>query len=94
MKAFIVPEGVKVAVIKKGKEWYDDNFEHKVTNKESMFFVEDITVDPVGRLGIHRGFVNTVGGMYAKDGFYGFSLSANSQNYETMLVHASDVEVG
>ncbi|MHC4088682.1 MAG: hypothetical protein ACYSVY_00110 [Planctomycetota bacterium] len=74
MLALIVKQGTTVQCIKKGKEWYTENFIKHETTKDVMFFREDIRVDPVGKLSTAatRYHKATIGGAYASGGWYGF----------------------
>lgn len=88
MTMMVVEKGTEVKVIKKGKEWFAENFKTFVTTKTNVFGKEDIIVDPVGKLGCHRGDTRTVGGRYAQDGWYGF---ADPDSEYIMLVHSNFV---
>lgn len=91
MRAFIVAEGTEVRALRTGAAGAV-TAEEQVTKREAMFFLEDITVDPMGHVGIsHLG--NTIGAAYAEAGWYGFRLPRNAHGYETMLVPADKVDV-
>lgn len=87
MRGFLVVKDTKVRVIKEGKEWYGSNFVDHVCKQDNMFFTEDIRIDPVGILGPCKNGV-TVGGSWAKAGWYGFE----NKGY-VMMVPASKVTV-
>jgi len=71
MRAFEVKKGTIVNVIAEGKEWFSYNFEEHECQKDNLFFVEDICVDPLGHVGCRPNEQN-IGGAYAKAGYYGF----------------------
>jgi len=71
MKMFKVAQGTKVVVIKSGAEWYTKNFVDHSTKNENLFAMEEIVIDPVGKLGPSKNGV-TVGGAWAAAGYYGF----------------------
>ena len=57
-----------------------------------MYFLEDIGVGPIGKVGAGPNH-NSIGGRLARQGYYGFKLSENSQGYEFMLVRGSDLVI-
>ena len=67
--------------------------EEKTTNKEKMFFIEDVRIDPLGHVGCGPQNTKVIGGAYAEAGYYGFQLPKNSEDYDVMIVHMEDVEV-
>lgn len=69
---FKIHAGTKVKLIKEGKEWYAHNFLEYTTTVDTIFEKHEIVIDPVGRISCHAGYVNTIGGQYAKAGWYGF----------------------
>ena len=71
MIALEVKAGTKGKVIKDGREWHGDNFKDHTATKDLLFFAEDIVIDPIGKLGPAPNGV-TVGGAWAKAGWYGF----------------------
>jgi len=71
MIALEVKKGTKGKVIKEGKEWHGSNIKDHTTTKDLLFFAEDIRIDPLGNLGPDPNGV-TIGGAYAKAGWYGF----------------------
>ena len=71
MIALEVKEGTEGKVIREGKEWHGSNFKAHTTTKDLMFFAEDIVIDPLGHIGPSPNGV-TVGGTWAKAGWYGF----------------------
>lgn len=84
---FLVPTGTKSRVIKEKAEWLPGNFRQWTTRKENVFDKHEVAVDPVGKLGVHRGFSKTIGGAYAAGGYYGFARDGY-----IILVRAVDVE--
>ena len=88
MRAFAINAGTPCHVIREGAEWTADNFLSHEFEKNAMFFREDIVVDPVGKIGCHRGLPSTIGGLYAINGFYGFKRSG-----WIVIVHVSEVQV-
>lgn len=73
MGMFVVENGTWVHAIKDGKEWYDQNFVKKTTDKTLVFDKADLRIDPTG-IGKRACGPNdvTVGSNYAKAGWYGF----------------------
>lgn len=72
MRAFEVKSGTVVRVIENSKEWVAPNFvEHECKN-DNLFFLEDVAIDPLGKQGPDPNGV-TIGGYYAKMGYYGFA---------------------
>jgi len=96
MKGFIVKEGTKIQVqdtVKSRGYWKPFDM---VTTKENLFFSEDIVIDPIGKIGCHKGYKATVGGMYAEGGYYGFQrmdLDTGRRDRYIMLVGLHQVEV-
>ena len=87
MRAFEVKKGTVVQVIKEGREWATPNFIERECKKDNLFFLEDIRIDPIGKLGPMPGGV-TIGGHYAHLGYYGFERDGY-----IMLVHSAKVIV-
>jgi hypothetical protein len=79
MIAFVVPAGIEVIAVKSG---VDADAKVTKTKRESMFFREDVRIDPRGSLGPRC------------NEYYGFQLKANREGWEVMLVHMSQVKVG
>ena len=77
MKLFEVKTGTPVLV-------HNSAVHYDVERKE----LEDVRIDPVGVVGCHRGFERTIGGAYAKAGYYGFAWK-----HYTILVSMDKVEV-
>lgn len=89
MTNFLIKQNTEVLAVN-----YKDNksssIDLKTIKKDVVYSLGDVQVDPVGKLGNHKESVS-LGGQFARDGFYGFKLPKNDKNYETMLVHMSDV---
>jgi hypothetical protein len=69
--------------------------EDRVLKCDMIFELEDVRIDPVGRVGCHRGFVKTIGGAWADAGYYGFGYKDDEAGRVgwTILVPANAVEV-
>lgn len=89
MTKFLIKEGTEVLAIN-----YTDNnkpsIAPKIIKKDVVYDSKRVQVDPVGKLGAHKESLS-LGGQFARDGFYGFYLPENDDNYTTMLVHMNDV---
>lgn len=96
MKLFLIPAGTDTKVIRGGKEWFSHNFEAHTTRLDNTFPLEQLIVDPVGKVGASRGGV-TVGSAYAEAGYYGFAdeayISSHGRRGFAMLVPGNRVEV-
>lgn len=91
MKVWIVKEGTDAkAVIFSG--YGSPTIVDTVIKEETLYFEEDIAIDPLGKFGASPQH-NTIGGDLAKKGYYGFKLPKNSKGYEVVLVHSIDVDV-
>ena len=88
MRGFVVKKGTPALTVKDGVEWEANNIKRIETSKEHCFFREDIVVDPIGKIACHSGYAKTVGGNFAKRGYYGFRRDG-----WTLLVPLSVVEV-
>lgn len=91
MRAFIVEEGTPVYAVSFAN-LLDPKVESKKVKKRKVYFIEDVAVDPIGKVGIGP-TSNLLGGSWASEGFYGFKLPNNSQGYEYMLVHTVDLDI-
>lgn len=60
-----------------------------ITKNDCIFDKHEVEVDPVGKLGCHRGFAQTIGGKLAACGYYVFKSEENGWH---MIVHASFVQ--
>lgn len=69
--------------------------EDRVLKRDLTFELEDVRIDPVGRVGCHRGYVRTIGGAWAEAGYYGFGFrdDAAGRTGWTILVPCNQVEV-
>lgn len=88
MRMFIIPKGTACLVHKDDPGALNYKTEPHTTKEENSFFREDIVIDPVGELGAHRGLPKTIGGDFAKRGYYGFKRDS-----WTLIVHMNDVTV-
>lgn len=92
MTTYLIKKGTEVLAIN-----YKDNDKQsivlKIIKRDVTYTSEDVQVDPVGNLGANKRSLS-LGGQFARNGFYGFKLPLNKSNYETMLVHKDDVIVG
>jgi len=85
MKLFEVKTGTPVLVHNSAVHY---DVERKELKRTMVFELEDVRIDPVGVVGCHRGFERTIGGAYAKAGYYGFAWK-----HYTILVSMDKVEV-
>ena len=81
MKLFVLHPGTPIRVIEDGKDWLPGNFKDTVLKQKLMFDLEDLLVDPTGPQ--HE---KTVGGYYAKHGWYGFSYQGPSKRYIILVL--------
>jgi hypothetical protein len=105
MRAFSVKAGTDVRMVP--VETYSGGgfmaLRDYTTQKDKMFFVEDIVIDPTGinKDASTPDHKSTVGGAYAAGGWYGFALAdphrypkgAPGSKWYAVLVPASKVEV-
>jgi len=91
VRAFLVKKGTEVTAVN-FKQSSSSKLDKKVIKRDTMYFIEDIGVDPLGKVGAGPNS-NTIGGQWARQGLYGFKLPENTQGYELMLVHGADIEV-
>jgi len=87
MTMFFIKRGTKCKTIRDHAEWYHGNFTEYYTEEDMVFGKEQVTIDPVGKLGIHHGMPHSVGGLYANAGYYGFNKEGT-----TFIIHAEHVE--
>jgi len=99
MRAFIVRKGTFVEVTKKNHRggWVNDYKEAKLLKTDTIFFVEDVMIDPTGISKITtvpRDKI-TISSEYAQSGYYGFQLNRACQKagWDIMLVPSTAVEV-
>jgi hypothetical protein len=60
------------------------------TARENVFDLTEVVVDPLGKAGIFGPASPTVGGRFAREGYYGFKRTDRA---DVLLVHGSHVEV-
>lgn len=65
MRAFEVKKGTRVNVMKEGQVWALENVKTYVTQKDNLFFIEEMVLDPMGMVAPKE---NDCFG----EGFYGF----------------------
>lgn len=87
MKLFKVEKNTNVYVVKNDVAWLHLNVKDFVTTKENIFEIEDMVIDPIGKIGFNRE-AKHIGGYYARQGYYGFKKDG-----WVMLVHISNVKV-
>lgn len=92
MRAWLLKEGTEVIAVN-FKGYGAPQLDKKVLKEEVMYFEEDIAIDPIGKLGCGPGDI-TIGGDWAKKGFYGFKLPENKSGYSIMLAHSNDIQIG
>ena len=95
MIAFMIAKGTPINAVKNG-EWMGNYFEPRTTTKDLMFFLEDLRIDPLGAgrtLACAPGDV-TIGGAWARAGFYGFAVTDPTHRYAMILVSHQYVKVG
>lgn len=88
MKLFNVKAGTPVKVHDNSKGDLLYSTEDRVLKRDMTFELEDVHIDPVGRVNCHRGCVRTIGGAWAEAGWYGFGFRE-----WTILVPCNLVEV-
>lgn len=69
---FLIPQGTRIQAVRSGLDWSPRNMRSHVTRKDNVFDKEEVIVDPVGKLGANRQHACTIGGSYARNGWYGF----------------------
>lgn len=89
MPKFLIKKGTEILAINY-KDKDKQSIVIKTIKKDVVYFAKDVQVDPVGNLGNNKNSI-TLGGQFARNGFYGFFLPKNENNYDTMLVHQDDV---
>jgi hypothetical protein len=91
MRAFVIEEGTRVNAIK-FNGLAQPQIDEKVIKEQTLYFLEDIVIDPVGKIGCGPQYM-TIGGDWARKGYYGFQLPKNKSGYDIILVHSSDITV-
>jgi len=89
MISFLVKPQTPALSIEDGKEWYSQNFKRGKTKKEHLFFAEDVRIDPLGIIGCGPQYKSTIGGDFARKGYYAFERDGN-----ILIVHQNYVECG
>jgi len=92
MRAWLIKEGV-IAQAVKFNGLASPTIENKIIKEEVMYFEEDVAIDPIGKFGCGPQY-NTIGGQWARKGFYGFKLPENKSGYDILLVHTNDIVIG
>jgi hypothetical protein len=91
MKRFCVKRDAKARIIKDGLHRGDKAIiEDYVTKKISVFSEDEVIVDPIGKLGLHGPLSPTVGGDFAREGYYGFQKAAHTA---ILIIHRNQVEL-
>lgn len=83
---FQVPAGVEAFVV--AGEWPDFHLSKFTTKQLNIFTEPQVAVDPTGRYGKHIPSSMTVGGNYARLGFYAFA-----SNGRHLVVHKDHVTI-
>jgi hypothetical protein len=92
MRAWLIKKGTKGHAVKFNGVG-SPNIDAKTLKEETYYFEEDVAVDPIGKFGCGPGH-NTIGGDWARKGFYGFKLPKNKSGYDILLVHSTDIIIG
>lgn len=87
MKLFVIPKGTKALIHRYTGSLHYDTQEFSTT-KENVFDLEEVSIDPVGGVGAHRGLPKTIGGHFAKQGYYGFT-----RGKWTLIIPATEVKI-
>ena len=89
---FEIPQGTDVLTIEDGKDWIYDHFTKTALKKSTIFEKEDMMVDPTG---ISRDCAvpsqQTLGGMYARAGYYAFRFTSNRARKFVILAKQESV---
>ena len=93
MRAWLVKEGTKVISVKISG-LAQPKMKEQTIKKETMYFEEDVVIDPVGKFGVGPQHQATIGGKFAKQGYYGFKIPNNKEGWDTLLVHVNNIIVG
>jgi hypothetical protein len=88
MIAFVIVPGTKARAIRANRDWMPGNIRHFTTQRRSMFFAEDVVVDPTGHLGTGPQHSRTIGGSYASAGWYGFHSHDGHRHADTAVAQA------
>lgn len=90
MKAFIIEKGTPIFSVKMNGRAIPV-IEEQVMKEQKLYFLEDITVDPIGKHGLSHD--NKLVSRFANEGYYGFKLSENSKGFDFILVSSQYIEV-
>lgn len=71
MIAFHIPAGTPARAIRADQEWYPRNIRQIETKNDHTFYLEDVVIDPLGKVGTGPDS-HTIGGHYASRGWHGF----------------------
>jgi hypothetical protein len=93
MRAWLIKEGVEGHAVKFEGLVSTPKIEKKVIKEEVMYFEEDVEIDPVGKFGCGPN-QKSIGGDWARKGYYGFKLPENKSGYKLILIHSNDIEIG
>lgn len=87
---FLVKANTPILAIKNKEQWFSNNFKSAITRRDNVFDIHELIIDPAG-IAKHATFDSdyTIGGFYAKNGYYGFK-----SDKWTMLVKAEFVTYG
>jgi hypothetical protein len=72
MIAFRIPAGTQARAVRADHDWMPGNIRRITTCDEHLFLLEDVIVDPRGKVGTGPQHNRTIGGAYAARGWYGF----------------------
>lgn len=85
MKGFLMKKGTPVLAAKRvGNEI---EVEPKILKKDTMYFLEDLVLDPLNPTG------NEDEKHYTDRGFYGFRLPNNPQGYTVLICHNKYIQI-
>lgn len=87
MRAFQIRRGTEIQVMK-----LDGSVEAKTMKRDELYEIEDVVIDPLGHVG-QGPQDKSIGGEYARGGFYGFNLPANRAGYMVLITKVENVRV-
>jgi hypothetical protein len=105
MRAFTIKAGTDVHMIPRDtyavSGFHPSRVKPYTTEKDKMFFIEDMIIDPLGHVGTGPQHKVTIGGYYAERGWYGFALADPHEyphgdpdsRWYAVLVPMTEVEV-
>jgi hypothetical protein len=88
MIAFQVAAGTPAIAIRTREEWMGANLRRITTRQDHLFVLEDVIVDPLGRVGTGPQNRATIGGAYAQAGYYGFETHEGCTHPDTQIGRA------